>query len=544
MKCFKFIQTICILAATLAVGACSQEELETVTTAENTTTTANGETQSIKIEIVDSGIQPTSATRATTSDTYLTSFEDGDQIGIYVVSDENALLVENVVATYDATEDSWSAEISISTDEVSTATFYAYYPYQATTSFDATATDPFSAMVSGWAVQTDQSTENSYDASDLMTASASINTDNSTVTFSMVHQMALVVAKLPYYSYTDGYTVNELFGVGFTANETTAYTPLYDESTTYYRLLVNKSSLTSLTGTFINPSTTISSSDVKTYTVSVSDLTASSYSLCTVDKGAAISIDHSVTVGDFIYSNGAIYSSYQEYDGATCVGVVYYAGNPQPSTLYSDTYTTSVDALYRDYSDCTHGLALGLTEYTGAFTSTAKTAAIATWLKASAYADMYIDLGQFTYASNYTTESNWKTEILGYNNTEILKLYAESGVTEIYHVVESLSTLTHATPSNSTGWYIPSACEMYSYILGTNQETINNSLEVITDATTLKYGETAYRYWTSTDRANTVANMTTVYAKTESGSAEAGNASTSTASGSSFTMYARYAFAF
>lgn len=78
MKRNIFVYTIA-LACSLLIAACSQDENITL---------SNNDKNKILINITDKAIYNSSKTRATTDETYKTTFENEDQIGLFAVKME------------------------------------------------------------------------------------------------------------------------------------------------------------------------------------------------------------------------------------------------------------------------------------------------------------------------------------------------------------------------------------------------------------------------------------------------------------------------
>ena len=98
MKRNIFVYTIA-LACSLLIAACSQDENITL---------SNNDKNKILINITDKAIYNSSKTRATTDETYKTTFENEDQIGLFAVKNgEIAGSINNVCLIYNKTHDVW-----------------------------------------------------------------------------------------------------------------------------------------------------------------------------------------------------------------------------------------------------------------------------------------------------------------------------------------------------------------------------------------------------------------------------------------------------
>ena len=145
---------------------------------------------SLKIEVADAGL---GTTRAVYSG-YTTTFESGDQIGLYAVKG-NRIVTNNACFTYDGSE--WTTSSTVEYNDG--YTYYAYYPYVAapySPDFSASGVDAifddYIDDASNKFHQQNQSTKANYQASDLMIAQGA-DAGSNTVSFAMLHKKGLAV---------------------------------------------------------------------------------------------------------------------------------------------------------------------------------------------------------------------------------------------------------------------------------------------------------------------------------------------------------------
>ena len=145
---------------------------------------------SLKIEVADAGL---GTTRAVYSG-YTTTFENGDQIGLYAVKG-NRIVTNNACFTYDGSE--WTTSSIVEYNDG--YTYYAYYPYVAapySPDFSASGVDAifddYIDDASNKFHQQNQSTKANYQASDLMIAQGA-DAGSNTVSFAMLHKKGLAV---------------------------------------------------------------------------------------------------------------------------------------------------------------------------------------------------------------------------------------------------------------------------------------------------------------------------------------------------------------
>lgn len=529
------ILTLSIIVG-LGVQSCSQEN-EFV---------GQDKSGTINIQINDSGIQNSDPQTRTTTENYITSFTEGDQIGLFAVRNGAVLnAINNAPVTYSSGE-GW--ESLPYTEELEGATYYAYYPYSNDVKnlFDATKSDPFEDVASNWVIGTDQSSGN-YMKYDLMTASASpVSSGRSfNLVFTFAHRMSLAIVQLPYanirYEFTnanlDNYVIassssNEVFRL----NDTPVL-PYYDAAKREYRMLVKPGEEAKITGTFV-----YNEGATKSYQTAISNPAEKTYYNLLIDGGflGEKTISHTLKVGDRFYSDGTI----QAVDALVvtlenCVGFVVYVGNPAPSVLYPNNYTAAQDVLLREHPKCTHGIVLGLKELQKKFANS-NAVFVKDWFATSGLADTFISTFGGGTANINSDGAIGGTQILGYNNTRVLQEFTRSyNSTEYQITFENLKTFSDENPVSNvtTGWYIPSVQELKildNLEEGTTLAVCNNYL--------FKYGGVQFkatRYWSSTESSAVNAWCTSVAVSGESfASTYYRTAKTNT------TFYSRYVFAF
>ena len=180
----KFFLCICLMA--LGITACS--EMDEIVG-------GNGyvdDGKSIKIEVTDEFAQ--AATRASYDGFPATTFETGDQIGVYAVNTSNAALYSNVAFTRQS-DGSWTPASTVLYKPG--YTYYAYFPYKASVpSFvpaGSGADGKFTNFLNSntfWLA--DQSTKANFTTSNLMWAEG-VTTDMRTVKFTMAHKRGLII---------------------------------------------------------------------------------------------------------------------------------------------------------------------------------------------------------------------------------------------------------------------------------------------------------------------------------------------------------------
>jgi hypothetical protein len=296
----------CLLMLTL-MSACSQEEeMSTISTSQDV----------LRFELFDGGI-----TRAVTDGTTMsTTFELADKAGLYVVKN-GQLLKDNVQLTYNVNGFWEPSEVITATDELNGAQFYAYYPYSATATFDASSATPFAAMVAASAPSAKQGSKAEYQAADIMVSSAATIGQYNAVTLPLIHQKAMVCLELPNSSYIfdnpdmEPYVLAKAENAKFLLGETTV-TPYFDDASQSYRLIIEPGESKTLTTSFIN------NGEERSYeATNLAQIGRGQYAKYVIDGGALL-VNMTLEVGDFYCADGRIIKKDAETLPNNIVGVV------------------------------------------------------------------------------------------------------------------------------------------------------------------------------------------------------------------------------
>lgn len=201
---------------------------------------------------------------------FTTEFTAGDQAGLYAVADDGTLLLANVLVTATAgTAGSieWTFTAGASFRHTEGIQYFLYYPYQAggtdqvDTQSTASADGFFQPLIEGWQPKTDQSEYDDYTASDLMVAKGTVGEVKEHVvplTFSMEHKMALALVEDHgiLYHITSYHSKQTLCDFNFLAGGNSKFTderkkPYPDDECKYtYRYIVHPSQTAVLPGRY------------------------------------------------------------------------------------------------------------------------------------------------------------------------------------------------------------------------------------------------------------------------------------------------------
>ncbi len=449
MRCCIYL--FCLTLFTVMWTGCSNEDDSFVGNDEM----PGGKT--LAVQLIDNGFDSSTDAkgRALENENFVTTFTEGDKIGVYVVLN-GELLAENVCMTY--TDGQWQGTLY---DEGDNANYFAYYPYDANISSETLALSAENAetFLSEYIREFDPLQADSYTKGDLMTGEGSVVTAGNgvrRVEFTMGHRMSLLVVQLPTVNYslsTDAdYTwKGDVPGVAFTG-----FSP-YSMSDGSYRCLFNpdiawtetcsvsySGELGTQTYTFVNSE--------------LNSIASGHYLRYIVDKEQSRTITHTLQIGDFYMSNGGFVSKdaeLTEYQKEQCIGVVYWLGD-----------ATVDDAVLRaEHSGCTHGLVVSLFGEQNIawqdnfdYDSEQEGESVGDWIKNDEECQ---NKGIVSCQTDYEVE-DVINKILGYNNTKGIELFndahAGSLVNPVAKVVEYRKNVP--APANSSDWFVPSAKEL------------------------------------------------------------------------------------
>ena len=503
-----------LLAGLAAFSACSVDEL----LPDNTPDGGNAsDAYPLTITVSDGGYTPASGTATRTAENqYTTTFTAGDAIGVYAIDKNGHILpaatnlrLEAVtVAASDAASGgsilTWQTADGKTPLYIPGGTYYAYYPYQAdgymAGKVPDTATDPlvasttaadfFKNLTAAWTPSADQSSHDKYTAQDLMIAKGSMAEDipveRRKLSFSMAHQMALVVIDLPRTKYTLSTDVAYTWTVSAQNPVFSGFTPCrMDDGTYRYLLPPVPADAADAAKPALSGSYTKSDASVADWSFNA-DVAAGDYGVYAVDGGSATVIEkeHTLQAGDFymkdgsLIAKGATLSAAQQAD---CIGIVF-------CTNASRIGAGEKAKLKTLGVESPHGLVMALTNASG-------------YCKWGEYGKDENENGQSgePFKENIATLQKQYNDISGYAETHWIgnKIAAgESGYTvDTYKAFDvalnygaTTETAQYAAPANSTGWFLPSMGQWWDILenLGgvdlSSYKTSTDSYEYINDA--------------------------------------------------------------
>lgn len=462
----------------LLLASCTREELPGA---------QDNKTQQIAISVTDGGYSSADAPVTRTLEKgYATEFTDGDACGLYVVRDAKTiysnvkLIAERNAATGKL---AWKAADGTVLAGMPNDQCYLYYPYRP--DMDGKTADVpqnaihqrdlffFQPLISSWQPNEDQSTREAYTASDLMTchstASPGLTVNTLDVAFFMSHRMSLAVIDLPktVYEFTDARVPD------YTVITPTTFTGSAKPLRTgdHFRYIVNPqaSAAPAISGSFDGGSLE--------FTITPSELYKGYFKRFKVNGAPETKINYTIQRGDFLLTDGNLLprnATLTAEQKAKVAAIVFWTpaeteteGRITPARLSDDKIRS------KDFPHCTHGLAIST-----------KRPVPAPWQNDhdNWTADDFVlnfqnsgnfsrtDKSDFAPIAPLNKAEDDLNRVLGYQNTRILLAYNDwhkaSGKGTLVGIADKLTEFAAANPApeGSTGWYIPSAKELYMFV--------------------------------------------------------------------------------
>lgn len=382
-----------------------------------------------------------------------TTFENGDKLGLYVVSNaDGSYHYENVPFTYN--EESWTSASTIY--YYKNSDYIVYYPYDENLQLTVGETGVSGAIKTAFESKADfytQNTADAYEAVDLMMAEVE-NPDDANVIFDLAHKFSMIEISVPVRKYI---TTKEYNGEKFEYNAPVKLewtTPLaYGENkvTPYavgkgiYRFIVKPGTnvAVNIDGyvqyeeepfNFSNDNAelTLTEGSFKHYKVTVENIS---------DKVTT----RDLKVGDYYYSDGSIYP-YGDQEGSNdlsnpmiegCIGVIYQVAD-HTYTQNSNSKTAVVGV---NGTEWIHGNVIALEDLQN---SKIAWGSHSTGLEGNIYSG--------TDANGYI-DMDFVTDMRGYEFSHDDNFRDEASV-------KSALEYAKECPSTSSRWYMPSAGQM------------------------------------------------------------------------------------
>lgn len=329
MKNYFAKSSVALMVVSAALASCTQEEI-----VQNDLPTR----QTLNISVNTQDFVSEGGSRATTGtdENRTTAFVKGDEMGMYVISNDGTVICNNEKFVYNGT--TWEAANELYYWK--NANYIAYYPYNADlTPQNITKVEEIKTKFTEPVDFYTQNTAEAYEKADLMLAEVN-SPANGTIQFDLAHQFSMVEINVPVrkyvtktgYNYTAPVSLN--WDTPLTIDEK-AVTP-YSTGKGSFRFIVPSATDLELTlnghlvydeGIPVN-----FGSSTESQSINLASGTCKVYNV-TYDKVSSDVVTRDLEVGDYYYSDGSIYPYGNQDDNDLnkpvkngCIGVVFEVG--------------------------------------------------------------------------------------------------------------------------------------------------------------------------------------------------------------------------
>lgn len=465
MKNYFMKSSMMLMAVSAALASCTQEDV-----LQNTP--AQPSDNELKLSVSTQDFVSDAQGRAITNndETRTSKFENGDQMGLYIFSEDGEVLCDNLLYTYNYNEDKWTTDKTIY--QYKNAQYVAYFPYckdlsgvavaennaesdteegaegstpSITESVTKNITAYFTTNILNTVSQTDAET---YEQADLMVATATQVTGENVI-LALKHQFSMIELNVPcrkYITQAGGFEYAAPVKMNVEINEKT---DLYRAADGVYRKIVEPGAAPTIVGSveydenmpinFSSSSATMNALVAGTFTQFNVTYTDPAVEGLTKDEATGRYI-RDLKPGDYYYSDGTIYpydeSKAKQPFKEGCIGVIFEVGTGVPNTPW------------------THGSVLALKS-----------------------------LGQAKWSANRCTVEGNMIETLsddvtvksGYEVTQALVKTSEflwnDAANLAYNLGKGEYDSQYAAPVYSSGWYLPSIADWVEVIQNLGGDT-------------------------------------------------------------------------
>lgn len=447
MKNYFMKSSMMLMAVSAALASCTQEDV-----LQNTP--AQPSDNELKLSVSTQDFVSDAQGRAITNndDKRTSEFENGDQMGLYIFSEDGEVLCDNLLYTYN--DGIWTTDKTIY--QYKNAQYVAYFPYCKDLSGVTGAesiTEYFKANILSTVSQTNAET---YEQADLMVSTLS-QVDGTNVKLTLAHQFSMIELNVPCRKYitseTDGFQYAAPVKMDVKINEKT---DLYRVADGVYRMIVAPGTTPTIVGSveydenmpinFSSSSATMNALVAGTFTQFNVTYTDPAVEGLTVDEATGRYI-RPLQPGDYYYSDGTIYpyteGTVDQPITEGCIGVIFEVGTGAPGT------------------DWTHGSVLALTN------------AWPDWSEWGGASEPIEGNNTSGFIDDTEKRNFLMSKMDGYKMSAYFTKGAMSRV-KVYGTEDSYPD--YKAPQTSSGWYLPSTGQLVSLMkgLGKYEFTVDN----------------------------------------------------------------------
>lgn len=466
MKNYFMKSSMMLMAVSAALSSCTQEDVLQNTPAQLSD-------NELKLSVSTQDFVSDAQGRAITNndDKRTSDFENGDQMGLYIFSEDGEVLCDNLLYTYN--DGNWATDKTIY--QYKNAQYVAYFPYckdlsgvavvennsesdaegsipSITESVTKNITDYFTINILNNISQTDAET---YEQADLMVATATQVTGENVI-LALKHQFSMIELNVPCRKY-----ITQAGGFEYAAPvkmdvEINGETELYRATEGVYRMIVVPETTPTIDGSveydalkpiyFSSSSAQMTPLAAGTFTQFNVTYTDPAVDGLEVDDATGRYI-RPLQPGDYYYSDGTIYpyteGTVDQPITEGCIGVIFEVGTGAPGT------------------DWTHGSVLALTN------------AWPDWSEWGGASEPIEGNNTSGFIDDTEKRNFLMSKMDGYKMSAYFTKGAMSRV-KVYGTEDSYPD--YKAPQTSSGWYLPSTGQLVSLMkgLGKYEFTVDN----------------------------------------------------------------------
>lgn len=353
MKNYFMKSSMMLMAVSAALSSCTQEDV-----LQNTP--AQPSDNELKLSVSTQDFVSDAQGRAITNndDKRTSEFENGDQMGLYIFSEDGEVLCDNLLYTY--TDGIWTTDKTIY--QYKNAQYVAYFPYCKDLSGVTGAESITTYFAENILSNVSQTNAEAYEQADLMVSTAS-QVDGANVNLILDHQFSMIELNVPcrkYITQAGGFEYAAPVKMKVEINEET---DLYRVADGVYRMIVAPGTTPTIVGSveydenmpinFSSFSTTMNALAAGTFTQFNVTYTDPAVEGLTVDEATGRYI-RPLQPGDYYYSDGTIYpyteGTVDQPITEGCIGVIFEVGTGAPGTDWTHGSVLALNNAHKDWT--------------------------------------------------------------------------------------------------------------------------------------------------------------------------------------------------
>lgn len=444
MKNYFAKSSVALMVVSAALASCTQEEI-----VQNDVPTR----QTLNISVNTQDFVSEDGSRATTGiDAGRTTvFAEGDEMGMYVISNDETVICNNEKFVYNGT--AWEAANELYYWK--NANYIAYYPYNAElTSQNITSVEAIKAEFAKSGDFYTQNTAEAYEKADLMLAEVK-NPENGNIKFDLAHQFSMVEINVPVRRYvtTNGYKYTAPVRMADDSKIKIAESDVkpYMVGKSTFRFIVPSGTVSlTLDGRLVydeNVPVYFGKSEAESITLKPN--TCKVYNV-TYDKIPKTDVERDIEVGDYYYADGSIYPYGNQQDGNDCPDPV---KNGCIGIVFSTTDVNDTDGV----NTWNHGYVLS-------FKNTPDVGMWSADATVTLGEEYYVEGADFTNEGTVEARNTFLELKNGYSITQELLKQENSYAAHIAVTYGDTYPEFAAPEGLSSGWYLPSVGQIYAML--------------------------------------------------------------------------------